>query len=354
MILTTQRTLWDITSIQKLGGDLYTVFSPFYRKGCASKPKPKDCLPKPTTFSALSSLPESIDLDACIKISEHPWMKTVVADWDISEKGAQSHWENFLKNGLHGYKKGRNFPQKPFVSQVSPYIHFGQLSIRQLYWDVMTQGKGADRDHFISELAWREFAYYLLFHFPHMQDANFRKEFDAFPWLMESPLLKAWCMGQTGYPMVDAGMRQLYQTGYMHNRLRMLCASFLTKNLMIHWKKGEEWFWNCLFDADHATNPISWQWSSGSGTDGASYFRIFNPKLQLEKFDASGKFVKQYVPELSKVPIDYLAEPWTLTKDQQESYSVIIGKDYPSPIVDYEATRSNAADEFEQLRRNHE
>ena len=210
---------------------------------------------------------------------------------------------------------------------------------------------GADIDTFLSELGWREFSNSLLYNFPELPTKNLQERFDNFEWIDNPSFLKLWQKGKTGYPIVDAGMRELWQTGYMHNRVRMIVASFLVKNLLIHWHKGERWFWDCLFDADLANNSASWQWVAGCGADAAPYFRIFNPILQGEKFDKEGLYVKKWVPELDKVPSKFVHKPWEMELKYQQAIKTIIGKDYPQPIVIHEKARASALEAFQTLKK---
>ena len=342
------RTLWDLPTIFKPDQSIFTVFTPFYKRGCLNSKEPSP--PTPTKLSSnCVHDSKSLHLTDLLPLPKKSWVTNIISEWDISEKGGQNRWQEFIKTGLPSYKIDRDFPAKPNVSKLSPYIHFGQISIQQLYFETKTYGEGKDRDHFISELAWREFAYYLLFHRPSITTDHFQPKFNHFDWTFDESLYKAWCYGNTGYPIVDAGMRQLYQTGYMHNRLRMICGSLLVKNCRIHWKHGEAWFWDCLFDADKATNAASWQWVAGTGTDAAAYVRIFNPMLQSKKFDPTGTFIKHYVPELSNLPTEYLAEPWSAPSDILAKAGITLGENYPFPIVDFIKTRDAALTAFEKV-----
>ena len=350
IITTNQRTLWDIRHLFKYDQEIYTVFSPFFRKGCLKDSEPAK--PKQLNITKnIEKFSESNSIDNIIPIPNHQWTKSITNHWPISESGAQKVWKTFRENGLIGYKQKRNFPSKKNVSRLSPYIHFGQISIRQLYHETILHGQGKDRDHFISELGWREFAYYLLYHSPNLSTKNFQQQFDHFPWEFNEMNYKAWCHGNTGYPIVDAGMRELYQTGYMHNRLRMICGSFLVKNLRYHWKHGEKWFWDCLFDADQATNAASWQWVAGTGTDAATYFRIFNPTLQGKKFDPTGSYIRKYIPELAELPNEFLNEPWAAPKEILDDANVTLGSNYPNRIINFEKSRDESLEAFEKIKR---
>ena len=214
----------------------------------------------------------------------------------------------------------------------------------------MKHGRTSDHEHFLKELTWRDFAAYLLFHFPQLTTDNWRADFDRFPWETDPVALKAWERGMTGYPIVDAGMRQLYATGWMHNRVRMIVASFLVKHLLMHWSHGEAWFWDTLVDADPASNPASWQWVSGSGADAAPYFRIFNPMTQATKFDSEGDYIRKWVPELAKMPNQFLSAPWEASPLILKAAGVELGVDYPEPIVSHEYGRKRALEAFQSLK----
>jgi deoxyribodipyrimidine photo-lyase len=231
---------------------------------------------------------------------------------------------------------------------LSPHIRFGEISIREVAKSVENINT-EDAEIFYKELVWREFSYHLLYHFPHLVDTNLQKKFDNLKWLDNQDHLKSWQKGMTGYPIIDAGMRQLYETGYMHNRVRMIVGSFLVKNLMIHWKYGQEWFWDTLVDADIASNSASWQWVAGTGADAAPYFRIFNPVTQSKKFDPNGQYIRKYLPELKNIPNKYIHLPSEIDNKLLVSYGVEIGKDYPSPIVDLSLSRERALSAFKKL-----
>ena len=261
--------------------------------------------------------------------------------------------QSFLKNGVQNYSEGRNFPNKKNVSRLSPYLHWGQISPNSLWYEVnnLKNVKDNDVEVFKSELGWREFAYYLLYHFPYIQRKNLKSNFDDFKWLEDPINFKKWSKGLTGIPIVDAGMRELWKTGYMHNRPRMIVSSFLVKNLLIHWRRGEEWFWDCLFDADAASNSASWQWVAGTGTDSTPYFRIFNPVTQGQKFDPTGEYIRTYVPELKNLPIKFLFSPWECPSEILTNLNFKLGQDYPHPIVDLKESRQRALSTYEQLRK---
>ena len=222
---------------------------------------------------------------------------------------------------------------------LSPHIHFGEISVNQIWHEIKKHPLDKDSDHFLSEIGWREFSYYLLHHFKKLDEENFQKKFDNFPWRYDEKLFSLWKKGNTGFPIIDAGMRQLWETGYIHNRVRMIVASFLVKNLQIHWHHGRDWFWECLVDADLASNSASWQWVAGSGADAAPYFRIFNPVLQSKKFDLNGEYIRKYIPELSQTETKYIHTPW-------EQKNV----DYYEPIIDLYSSREEALKSYNQIK----
>ena len=275
--------LWEPPKIRNKTGGPYKVFTPFYRKGCLPNP-PREPLPVPSQIDYAPSIDRG-SIDDLSLLPDINWYTQMEAEWKPGEAGAQARLKAFLQDGLHGYKELRNRPDLHNVSRLSPYLHWGEISPHTVFYAAQEamrdQGLEKDGDHFCSELGWREFSYYLLYHFPQLTHDNLQKKFDHFPWAEAEPeTLKRWQRGLTGYPIVDAGMRELYETGYMHNRVRMVVGSFLVKHLRLHWHHGERWFWDTLLDADLANNSASWQWIAGCGADAAPYFRIFNPITQ--------------------------------------------------------------------------
>ena len=342
--------LWEPWEILKKDDTPYKVFSPFYKNGCLNSQPPKKPIKKPNLDNILADKNNKNTIYDLKLIPKHHWYKKLENKWIIGEPAAKKKLSYFLKNGLPGYKEGRNYPAKENVSQLSPYLHFGEISPNQI-WAKAKQAKSdliSDDDlfHFLSELGWREFSYYLLYHFPALPEENFQKKFDKFPWKKNTTFLDRWKKGMTGYPIVDAGMRELWETGYMHNRVRMIVGSFLVKNLLSHWKNGERWFWDCLVDADLASNSASWQWVAGSGADAAPYFRIFNPVTQGVKFDPDGSYTKKYLPELEDMPKIFLFNPWEAPIEVLNKANVVLGKTYPEPIVDLKESREEALDAF--------
>jgi deoxyribodipyrimidine photo-lyase len=344
--------LWEPWDILKQDNTPYKVFTPYYRKGCMNYTVPRNPIPKPKNicYTKNNDATSIYDLDLLPKIN---WYSKLNNHWEVGEEGALRRFETFYTYGIKNYKEGRNFPIKQNVSRLSPHLHFGEISPNYIWHKIRSIENAVnmnDIDHFCSELGWREFSYYLLYHFPDLPKINFNHKFDIFPWNHNLSLLKCWQQGQTGLPIVDAGMRELWQTGYMHNRVRMIVGSFLVKNLRIHWHYGQKWFWDCLADADLANNSASWQWIAGCGADAAPYFRIFNPITQGQKFDPDGEYTKKFVPELKNVPSKYLFNPWEAPENVLKSYGVTLGKDYPMPIIDLKESRNNALDAFHHIK----
>lgn len=333
--------LWEPWEVMKKDATPYKVFTPYYKKGCLSAHPPAPAA-GPLGAAHFLRIEDSLSLTDLSLLTALPWGQIIVDHWDISEQGAHERFHAFLENGLERYKRGRDFPMIKGVSRLSPYLHFGQISVHQIWQKINDLPLDENQQHFMSELGWREFSHYLLFHFPTLPRKNFQPKFDAFPWQENPSYLSAWQQGITGIPMVDAGMRQLWQTGYMHNRVRMICASFLTKNLQIDWRMGEDWFWDCLVDADLAANSASWQWVAGSGEDAAPYFRIFNPVTQGQKFDPDGDYIRHYIPELSALDKKYIHAPWMAPKSILNHAGITLGKEYPLPIIDLKNSRTEA------------
>ena len=345
--------LWEPWDVAKDDGTPYKVFTPYYRRGCAAATAPRFPLAQPD-LSQVTSYAASLPIAALALLPSHGWDQAMMTGWPVGEAGAQTRFQAFLQDGLQGYKDGRNFPSLPNVSRLSPHLHWGEISPHQIWHATRDQfagdGLSGDADNFLSEIGWREFSYSLLYHNPGLRRVNLQSKFDAFPWEDNATALRAWQQGKTGYPIVDAAMRQLYQTGYMHNRLRMVVGSFLVKNLRLHWHHGEAWFWDCLVDADHASNSASWQWIAGCGADAAPYFRVFNPVTQGTKFDGDGRFTRQYVPELAGMPDKYLFNPWDAPAEIRRQAGVTLGMSYPHPIVDVKLSRLAALDAFATLK----
>jgi len=336
------------------GGTPFKVFTPFWR-ACNRRPEPAMPAEVPS-LSGIANAPYSEEIGDWQLIPSQPnWAYGWNDLWQPGELGAQAALSQFLSQNVIHYGHGRDIPAEPNTSRLSPYLRFGNLSPRQV-WHA-AQGAKRERpeasdsiDKFLSEIGWREFCYHLLFHFPTMPDEAFNPKFSFFPWGEDAERLKAWQAGKTGYPIVDAGMRELWHTGFMHNRVRMVVASFLTKHLLLNWREGEAWFWDCLLDADLASNACSWQWVGGSGADASPYFRIFNPIAQGEKFDKTGGYTRRWVPELAGLPDKYLHKPWEAPDDVLLNAGVSLGDTYPEPIVDHKTAREDALSAYATLK----
>lgn len=341
--------LWEPWEIRKSDGLPYRVFTKFYRNGCLGANAPREPLPTPSFHSIIVDKEYSQTIASLELLPKIPWDQQLIPHWEIGEIGAQKRLEVFLSEGISTYKEGRNFPIRKSVSRLSPHLHFGELSPNQAWYAARLCEYDDNVDTFCSELGWREFSYSLLYYNPDLPEQNLQKKFDAFLWQDDDKALNLWRMGQTGIPIVDAGMRELWQTGYMHNRVRMIVGSFLVKNLLLNWRHGERWFWDCLVDADLASNSASWQWVAGTGADAAPYFRIFNPVTQGQKFDPDGHYTRYYVPELKNLPDKYLFNPWEAPDSVLASAEIELGKTYPRPIVDLKFSRERALNIFKSL-----
>jgi deoxyribodipyrimidine photo-lyase len=325
----------------------FKVFTPFWRFCRAALPTPNP-LPAPRRLPPVDPAIPGLTPEQLSLLPRNPnWAAHWGTLWQPGESGARVALKRFFSQRIDSYAEGRNFPGQESTSMLSAHLHFGEISPRAL-WAVATR-HGAEHPHhagqvekFLSELGWREFSYHLLHHFPTIPEQNFKPAFSAFPWLGSGQSLRAWQQGRTGYPLVDAGMRELWATGYMHNRVRMVTGSFLVKHLLISWQRGEEWFWDTLVDADLANNACSWQWVAGSGADAAPYFRIFNPTLQGRRFDPDGAYIRRWVPELAALPDKYLHQPEKAPVTVLEAAGVSPGLTYPEPIVIHEDARQAA------------
>lgn len=338
--------------ITKEDGSFYKVFGAYKRKTAYSIPRKP--LSKPEHCIFVKDTSNLTKLDDLSLIPQHTWHNSLSKHWTYGEDAAHTTLDYFLAHALSGYKKGRDYPGTTHTSRLSAHLHFGEISPQYVWHAVERIAKSEvyaeDVEHFLSELLWREFSNYLLAHRKDIATVNFNRIFDAFPWGYNAEYFNAWKTGKTGYPMVDAGMRELWQTGYMHNRLRMIVASFLVKNMLIHWHYGRDWFWDCLVDADCANNSVNWQWVAGSGVDAAPYFRIFNPITQGEKFDGDGRYIRKFVPELDKLPNKYLCRPFDAPLAVLEKAGVILGENYPLPIVDLRASRGLALQAYHHMK----
>ncbi|HTJ65043.1 MAG TPA: deoxyribodipyrimidine photo-lyase [Alphaproteobacteria bacterium] len=326
----------------------FKVFTPFWNALKARMP-PSRPRPAPAIGQNMTNI-ASEDLASWNLLPVKPdWAKAFAEQWTPGEAGAQKRLTGFLEQGLDDYRTGRDLPGIDGVSRMSPHLHWGEISVRQL-WHAADARGGPEAEPYLRELGWRDFAHHLLWHFPELPQKPFSAKFVEFPWREDKPALKAWQRGMTGYPYIDAGMRQLWTTGWMHNRVRMAAASFLVKHLLIPWQEGEAWFWDTLVDADLANNAMNWQWVAGCGADAAPYFRIFNPVTQGEKFDVDGAYVRRWVPEVAKLPGNFLHRPWEAPADLLADAEIVLGQTYPRPIVDHAAARSRALAALAQTR----
>ena len=339
-------------------GTGFKVFTPFWR--AALKLPVATPLPSPSVkWSNGVSSGEDLDswfLDPAEDARVPDWAAGWEDIWEPGEDGAHNALEAFLDAPVAHYSEGRDLPARRYTSRLSPHLKFGEISPRQVWASAQQRKLSAPQwtsaiDKFLAEIGWREFCYQLIDLFDAMPDRPFKDQFAGFPWDNSEEHLKAWQRGMTGYPIVDAGMRELWQTGFMHNRVRMIVASFLTKHLLVHWLEGERWFWDCLLDADIASNACSWQWVAGSGADAAPYFRIFNPIAQGQKFDPEGEYVKRWCPELADVPKKFVHAPWEAPAMTLASAGVELGKTYPEPIVDHKTARQGALDAYEVIKK---
>lgn len=340
--------LFEPWTVRTKSSTPYKVFTPFYR-ACLQLEEPGPPLPGPRAIPGPSEWPASSALDELRLRPRIPWDAEIRDHWDCGESAASEMCTRFLSDGLSTYLGRRDQPEEEGTSRLSPYLHFGELSSRRLWHSVKNamQRHRSDRFHesaqgYLRQLVWREFAYHLLYHFPHTARAPLNERFNNFPWEDDPPALEAWQQGRTGYPIVDAGMRQLWTTGWMHNRVRMLAGSFLVKDLLIHWRHGAEWFWDTLIDADLANNSLGWQWVAGCGADAAPFFRIFNPVTQGRKFDSNGHYVRRWVPELAALPDQWIHHPWKAPRSVLRAAGVTLGVSYPHPLVDHAEARRNA------------
>lgn len=337
-------------TVKNKANQYFKVFTPFWKQALQQL--------VPVTVPPITQWPQgksiaSDTLDNWHLLPSKPnWAKQFADYWQPGEASANKVLNTFITNQLSTYKADRNVPILNATSHLSPHLHFGEISpwaiVRAVQDALMhTKPNQASAEHFLSELGWREFSYYLLYHFPTLPSVNFRAEFDAFPWQDNFDALKRWQTGQTGYPIVDAGMRELWHTGYMHNRVRMIVASFLIKDLLIDWRLGAAWFFDTLLDADLANNSASWQWVAGSGADAAPYFRIFNPVLQGEKFDPEGLYTRHWVPEIKPLSSQWIHQPWSAPAHEQ---ALLRANHYPERIVDHNLARNQALAAYQAIR----
>lgn len=325
----------------------FRVFTPFWRH-CQQRLS-EQALPTaaPSTMPAVPPL-ASLSIDELQLLPRIDWDAGMRAHWQVGEAAAQDRLQHFIDSAVTDYVAQRNLPAEHGTSTLSPYLHFGELSPRQIV--AALNAEGIHAEPYVRQLGWRDFAHHLLYHFPHTTDKPLDARFEKFPWDRNAAALQAWQRGMTGVPLVDAGMRELWHTGWMHNRVRMVVASFLTKNLRIHWLQGARWFWDTLVDANLANNTLGWQWVAGCGADAAPYFRVFNPVLQAEKFDPDFAYIRRWVPELGRLPDKFIAKPWEAPAYELSKASVELDNHYPRPIVDLRLSREQALAAYGQIK----
>lgn len=348
--------LFEPHTVKNKAGGPFQVFTPYWRHCLALPVEPPTKL-RSGSLPAPARWPASLAVDELALRPTISWDAGIAAAWQPGEAAARKRLQRFVA-AMSGYEEGRDQPATDGTSRFSPHLHFGELGPRQIWAAVEAAGKGSGvfpphrgAQVFLKEIGWREFAHHVLFHFPRTPAQPLREEFAAFPWRTDAAQLRAWQRGQTGYPIVDAGLRQLWTTGWIHNRVRMVVASFLVKHLRISWREGAGWFWDTLVDADLANNTLNWQWSAGCGADAAPYFRIFNPVLQGEKFDPEGDYVRRWVPELAQLPATFVHRPWEASPAVLAAAGVTLGRSYPSPMVEHATARAEALAALKSLRR---
>jgi deoxyribodipyrimidine photo-lyase len=344
--LSTSSLLREPGQVMSGSGKPYAIYTPF-AKAVAAMGEPDQPLPAPEALQGVTPPPPGEALEDWHLLPRRDWAAGFPEAWTPGEAGATARLAAFAEGPVQDYVTQRNDPGVDGSSRLSPHLHWGEVSPRQVWAAVRAAipgaaVPGAPSWTFLSEVLWREFSYHVLWHRPELPEVPLRARYATFPWSPDTALLRAWQRGLTGYPIVDAGMRQLWRHGWMHNRVRMITASLLVKHLLQPWQDGAAWFWDTLVDADLASNSASWQWVAGSGSDAAPYFRVFNPTLQGEKFDPTGRYVRRFVPELAKLPDKHLHRPWEAPEAVLRAAGVVLGRDYPRPVMAHAEGRARA------------
>ncbi|MEO1858236.1 MAG: deoxyribodipyrimidine photo-lyase [Rubritalea sp.] len=343
--------LFDPLKIANKSGLPYKVFTPFWKACLTLELKAPDTSPANKSVHNAPQELKSDSLDALKLLPTIPWDTDMAQFWQPTRSGGQKLLKQAIAKSSH-YLEFRDIPSDDGTSRLSPYLHFGQISPTEFHHEVLTHCTAKDLAHngMLRQLFWREFSAHLLYHFPHTHDQPLRNEYQSFPWDYDTELLTKWQRGQTGYPIVDAGMRQLWKTGWMHNRVRMVASSFLVKHLLQPWQEGAHWFWDTLVDADLANNTQGWQWIGGCGADASPYFRVFNPILQSKKFDPDATYIKKWLPELRNIPTDQIHAPWEMEPLELEAAGVKLGTEYPFPIIGHQEGRQQALDAYSKFK----
>lgn len=351
--------LFEPWEVKTAGGTPYKVFTPFWH-ACQKLGLPSHLTPAVRTLPTVPRQLKSLAIEELQLLPAIPWDAQFYPHWQPGQTAAHQQLKRFLKQKLTAYATGRDVPAQAATSRLSPHLHFGEITPRQIAYAVehathttRTRALQQQAQAFLREIVWREFTHYILYHFPATTHKPLNPRFEQFPWhTRKTRLLRAWQRSQTGFPIIDAGMRELWQTGSMHNRVRMLVGSLLTKNLGQHWLSGAKWFWDTLVDADLAQNSFNWQWIAGCGADAAPYFRIFNPVMQSEKFDPRGEYIRRWLPELAQLPDKFIHAPWLAPAQVLQAGKLRLGKDYPLPICDLKLTREEALLAYKQHTRS--
>jgi len=341
--------LYEPEIVQTRGGGPFRVFTPFWN-ACRALGDPAPPSPAPARLIAPGTWPASEPIPSLGLLPQPDWAEGMRFAWRPGERGAQQRLAEFLEAGLAGDAAERDRPARTGTSRLSPHLHFGEIGPRQILHAARTAATADPAAAFLRELGWREFGHHLLHHFPHTPELPLREEFERFPWRRDPARLASWQRGRTGFPIVDAGMRELWKTGWMHNRVRMIVASFLVKDLLITWREGAAWFWDTLVDADLANNTLGWQWSAGCGADASPYFRVFNPLLQGRRFDPDGEYVARWIPEIARLPPEHRHAPWLAPARVLEEAGVALDDDYPRPIVEHASARERALVAFASIK----